>query len=91
MDDEALQKLAEAHLDSCYEAMDGWDEGEDEDRAPSPAVGPFCGCTTCVVREVLTVAYDELVRRVEEAQPPRPAQEILFLDAASRIGYDRPM
>ena len=47
---------AEKHLDECYEAL--VDETfEVEEAVESPAFAPFCGCNTCVVREVLTVAY----------------------------------
>ena len=58
MDETELQKLCEAHLDACQEAM--WDEDENESwDKESPSFGPFCGCTTCVVREVLAVAFDK--------------------------------
>jgi hypothetical protein len=31
----------------------------DTDRdIPNPAYGPFCGCTTCTVREILSVTWD---------------------------------
>jgi hypothetical protein len=48
------QRAAEDHLLACYEAMHAADEGlEVED----PAVGAFCGCETCEVREVLFAAW----------------------------------
>lgn len=48
------QRAAEEHLLACYAAMHSLDEGvEVED----PAVGPFCGCETCEVREVLHAAW----------------------------------
>ena len=49
------QKAAEAHLDACFEAMWAYDEGDDE--VESPALAPFCGCQTCIVREVLWAAW----------------------------------
>ncbi len=57
------QYSAEIHLDLCDAALYAQEAGvEDEDellgQAPaSPAVGPYCGCQTCVVREVLAIAW----------------------------------
>jgi len=63
-DFEALvQRKAEAHLDACFEAMDNWEDGDGE--MESPANAPFCGCTTCIVREVLMSVWDDLL---EEAR-----------------------
>jgi hypothetical protein len=38
-------------------------EGEDDPAKwpESPAYGPFDGCDTCVVREVLSVVWDEML------------------------------
>ena len=47
--DALVQRRAEEHLDACTLALDGGD---------SPAYGPFCGCTTCTVREILSVTWD---------------------------------
>lgn len=47
---------AVAHLEACMDSLDS----EDEDGEPTVEVAtmaPFCGCTDCVVREVLFVAY----------------------------------
>jgi len=54
-------ELAEEHLDSCFEALDA--EGDLGEEAEWPAIlaAPFCGCTTCVVREVLNAAWPILV------------------------------
>ena len=61
MTESELQKLCEDHLEACEEAM--WDEdGNEAHDRETPAFGPFCGCTTCVVREVLSVALQELRR-----------------------------
>jgi hypothetical protein len=49
------QRAAEKHLDACHEAMWAWEEGDDE--IESPASAPFCGCDTCIVREVLWAAW----------------------------------
>lgn len=56
--DDAIGKLCEDHLEACYDAMYDWEEGEGD--CTSPAFAPFCGCTTCVVREVLMCAYTYL-------------------------------
>lgn len=54
----AAHQAAVTHLEECMNALD-WDP-EDSDGEPEPEVAtmaPFCGCTDCVVREVLFVAY----------------------------------
>ena len=58
------QRAAEAHLAACYDAMNQWEEDEYDSSIESPASAPFCGCDTCVVREVLWAAWPIL----EEAQ-----------------------
>jgi len=45
---------AENHLEECH-AADFHEENTGEDI--SPASAPFDGCTTCVVREVLHIAW----------------------------------
>ena len=56
--DLALHNHAEAHLDACYDALVAIDLDEtDPAEVADPAYGPFCGCNTCVVREVLTAAW----------------------------------
>jgi hypothetical protein len=52
------QRAAERHLAACQEAMYESEEEADPDKWPeSPASAPFCGCDTCVVREVLYIAW----------------------------------
>lgn len=46
---------AEKHLEACYEALNAEEEGEAE--IESPACAPFCGCDTCVVREVVYASW----------------------------------
>src|ERR1039458_1412745 len=46
------QRAAEEHLSACEDAMYEEDNGDSEELPESPACGPFCGCSTCVVREV---------------------------------------
>lgn len=58
---EAVHRRAEEHLNACFEALDAWETEEgDNEEDESPASAPFCGCSTCVVREVLFSAYEEL-------------------------------
>lgn len=54
-----IQRLAEKHLAACNDAMIDFDEGNQD--TPSPAYGPYDGCDTCIVREVLSVAWDEMI------------------------------
>ncbi len=57
----AMQMAAERHLALCEDALEAEEEAEDlENLPPSPAVGPFCGCQTCVVREVLAGAWPKI-------------------------------
>lgn len=51
------QQAAERHLAACQEALWAADQEPDVDKWPeTPASAPFCGCDTCVVREVLYAA-----------------------------------
>lgn len=52
------QRAAEAHLAACQDAMFAYDEGDEE--AESPASAPFCGCDTCMIREILHAAWEIL-------------------------------
>lgn len=47
---------AQTHLNECFDALDEADFGDGEAGWPVTA-GPFCGCVTCIVREVLHVAF----------------------------------
>jgi hypothetical protein len=44
-------RAALEHLHKMYDLLDAENEGEEVDW--SDAAAPFCGCTDCVVREVL--------------------------------------
>lgn len=63
------QAAAEAHLAACQEAFWAMEEG---DEIESPASAPFCGCDTCVVREVLWAAWTIMDAWVEDALEGRP-------------------
>lgn len=67
-----VQRKAEAHLAACNEALFEEEGGEEE--VSSPAFGPYDGCDTCVVREVLMSVWDdfqaEARREVGVQEPP---------------------
>lgn len=56
------------HLDVCDAWEAYYEEGEPEGARPAgehPAMSPYCGCQTCMVREVLSAAWpviEEAVR-----------------------------
>jgi hypothetical protein len=52
---------AVAHLEACAAAMFAAEEAEDPAEVGSPAVGPYCGCTDCDVRETLAAAWPILL------------------------------
>jgi len=54
------QRASEARLDDCFEGIYDPDYGDS-------AVGAFCGCNTCIVREVLDAAWPWLY---QAATPP---------------------
>lgn len=64
----AAQKAAEERLAYCCSTLDGEEDllEADDPRAPC---APFCGCDTCIVREVLDAAWPHLmeVARLEAA------------------------
>jgi hypothetical protein len=53
-------RVAIAHVAACAEAMDAEETG-DPLELESPAVGPYCGCTDCDIREALAVAWPILL------------------------------
>jgi hypothetical protein len=68
-----MQQAAERHLLLCWEASYEEENAEVGTEVPSPAVGPFCGCETCVVREVLAGAWPKIEEyfalRITEPHP----------------------
>lgn len=59
------QRAAEQRLAACNEHLWAEESGEEPD-GPYPAVGPYCGCDTCVVREVLDAAWPVLLAAARE-------------------------
>lgn len=51
------QRAAEDHLDACFEALEREETAEPGEEVDSPAVGAFCGCQTCCVRETLHASW----------------------------------
>lgn len=66
-----FQAAAERHLRAVLEAEDEQAEHPERD-VSTPAVGPFCGCETCLVREVLAGAWPviEEYMALRFTQPP---------------------
>ena len=58
---EEAHTTARAHLIACWEAE--FDEDADVE---NPASSPYCGCETCIVREVLYAAYPALEKHFKE-------------------------
>ena len=48
------QQAAEERLETIWEAEESDDDSAYDD---IDMAGPFCGCTTCIVREVLHAAW----------------------------------
>lgn len=59
------QRAAEARLWDCF-------EGLYDDEAGDSAVGAFCGCYTCIVREVLDSAWPWLYQAAHDEHMPEP-------------------
>lgn len=53
------QAAAEMHLEACELSLMGEDEEPIE--VDVDMAGPYCGCTTCVVRETLHAAWPILI------------------------------
>ena len=62
------QEAAEAHLQLCEQWMDYNEEFDPQEftrpDGEDPSVGPFCGCTTCIVRETLHAAWPIIERGI---------------------------
>ena len=54
------QRAAEAHIEAVWGYFHASEEegfeAADEEFGEDPSIGPFCGCTTCEVREILHAA-----------------------------------
>jgi hypothetical protein len=54
-------RAAIKHLEACSDAMFAAEEAEAPDDIESPAIGPYCACLDCDVRETLAVAWPILL------------------------------
>lgn len=59
--EQRVQRLAEDHLSACNEALYRDDELPVAEWGETPAIGPYCGCDTCIVREVLWAAWEAML------------------------------
>ncbi|MEV6922945.1 hypothetical protein AB0M46_00325 [Dactylosporangium sp. NPDC051485] len=76
-------RAAVAHLHACADAMFAEEEDAAVD-AGSPAVGPYCGCTDCDVRETLAAAWPILLvdaARIVDVAGHGSAAELLRTEA----------
>lgn len=63
--EQKIQAAAEQRL------MEGWQFVHDESDGGT-LTGPFCGCDTCVVREVITSAWPYLYELAHHPDTERP-------------------
>lgn len=89
-DDETLTQIhrkAVNHLLACAEAFYAEQNGDTE--VKSPAVAPFCGCDDCVVREILVIAWTDLIAGavcyIEENVRDQEAVNRIYARALRRI------
>lgn len=71
------QRAAEFRLAAANEFLWLEEEGEfagihEEAKAMTDLAGPYCGCDTCLVREVLDAAWPYLYRLAHDADTPVP-------------------
>ena len=63
----AAQRAGEERLNLISEYEEAAEEGGGEiDGIESPAMAPWCGCPTCVVREVLDAAWPHFMAAARE-------------------------
>lgn len=63
--EQAAQDAAERRLEIAREHL--FDDGEGEGLS-----GPYCGCETCLVREILDAAWPHLYRLAHHADTEAP-------------------
>ena len=91
-----IQRKAEEHLMKCQEQLFGEEEGTDTG-VEVETFGPYCGCDTCIVREVLGIAWDSLVEVANsdktEGEKDQEAINQVLANALKRIasGIENPI
>jgi hypothetical protein len=53
----AAHQAAEKHVEACQQVMFELDDGAEFEDVLDPSSAPYCGCTTCDVREILHAAW----------------------------------
>jgi hypothetical protein len=66
--EQRVQRLGEDHLAACEQALCDNDNLPVAEWTESPSVGPYCGCDTCIVREILWVAWEAMLAKAEAAR-----------------------
>lgn len=69
-------KAAEEHLAACWQWMEYEEEPEGEAPPEPDMLGPFDGCDTCTIREILHAAEPHLRRAWEAAYPAAMAKHL---------------
>lgn len=91
-----IQRKAEEHLMKCQEQLFAEEEGIDPE-CEVETLAPYCGCETCIVREVLGVAWDSLVEVANsektEGEKDQEAVNQVLMNALKRIagGVENPI
>jgi len=84
------QRAAETHLEACWTSFRAEDYEDVETLPPSPSVGPFDGCQTCEVREMLHAALPFLQAGfARDNEAPRVAYTVT-LNSCPVIEIDLP-
>lgn len=58
-------QAAERHLTACYDALEAEEFGAEDVTWPD-LDAPFCGCMTCVTREILSAGWPALLEGARE-------------------------
>jgi hypothetical protein len=91
-----IQRKAEEHLMKCQQQLFGEEEGIDAD-VELETFGVYCGCETCIVREVLGTAWEALVEAANsektEGEKDQEAINQVLTNALRRIadGVENPI
>lgn len=59
-------EIAERHLEACFEAAEEAEEVGEENVIWPEVEAPFCGCLTCVTREVLAAGWPTMLDGARE-------------------------
>lgn len=68
----AAQEAAEARLAMAFDWMYHVEESEDPHPGDTVIAAAFCGCETCVVREVVIAAWPYLYAAAHDPDVPDP-------------------